>query len=110
MSYYEWAKLYFFVFIVGFCVALISLLNPNTYTMKEQEDAKKIKRARWKVAYIFHGCLLSMFVCYVSFEIMIHFEFSYRLSVALSGAIAYFGADRVNNIIERLINKKLGLE
>ena len=59
---------------------------------------------------LFTGVFVSMFVAYISFEILIALIDNYRLCVALAGICAYIGADMLvimQELVIDVIKKRL---
>lgn len=95
----ETIKEYLFILIIGFIIGVLFLIKGY--------DKEEITSRTQLIRYVFHGIVVSMFITWAGFEIFIYFGLPYQLSVALGGAVAYLGTDRLVMIVERIIQKKL---
>ncbi|PAF42760.1 phage holin family protein [Helicobacter sp. 11S02629-2] len=93
---------YMAVIFVAIFVALVMMLDPKRQMCEEGKPC--LGR---KIRHVIHSLGLSIFICYVSYEIFVYFGFYKNLAVALSGAVSYFGTDKINQIIDKLIDKHL---
>lgn len=95
----ETLKEYFFILIVGLVIGVLFVIKG--YEKEEIQTRVQLFR------YVFHGILISMFITWFGFEVFIYFGLPYKLSVALGGALAYLGTDRLTMMLEKFIQSKL---
>ena len=82
---------YLFILVVGFIMGILFLLKGY--------ENQSIKTKPQLFRYIIHGVLVSMFITWFGFEVCVYFGLPYQLSVALGGAMAYLGTDRLTNLL-----------
>lgn len=92
---------YLFITAVGFLMGVLFVIKGY----EKAHISTKMAHAR----YVISGVLGSMFITWVGFELFLFAGLPSRLSVALGGLLAYLGADKIADIFELLIQKKLGL-
>ena len=56
------------------------------------------------------GILGSMFITWLGYELFLFVGLPERLCVALGGLLAYLGADKIADIFEAILSRKLGLK
>lgn len=98
-DFFENLKEYLFVLVIGLIIGILFLIKGYEQT--------EIKTKGQLFRYVIHGVLISMFITWLGFEVFIYAGLPYQLSVALGGALAYLGTDRLVMIIEKFIQKKL---
>lgn len=90
------------IIIIGFIVAFLIFFDPKNQDLENKSLKKKIR-------IFIHSFILSTFISFIAFEIFIYLLFPLSLSVALSGGVAYFGTDKINSIIEKVLKSKFGI-
>lgn len=86
---------------VGFMMGILFL-------MKGYEKAQ-IKTKAAHIRYVISGIIGSMFITWLGYELFVFAGLPDKLSVALGGLLAYLGTDKIADIFEAFVQKKLGI-
>lgn len=94
----EEIKQILWLIIVSFIGGLIGFATKAHKTLKE-------KKLYQKIYLLFISILSSMFIAYITFELIMTSINNQRLAIALAGFAAYSGTDLLIIVQERLIEK-----
>lgn len=94
----EEIKQILWLIIVSFIGGLIGFATKTHKTLKD-------KKLYQKIYILFISILSSMFIAYITFELIMTSINNQRLAIALAGFAAYSGTDLLIIIQERLIEK-----
>lgn len=93
-------KEYIWMLVVGF-------IGGCLYVLREF-DNQEIRNRRHLIRRVFYGVTSSMFITYVTWEILIFQGLPVAVATAISGGLGYIGAETVSRLIVRFFEKKIG--
>lgn len=92
---------YLFILSVGFAMGVLFILKGY--------EKVHINTKAAHFHYVVTGILSSMFITWFGFELFLYLGLPDKLSVALGGLFAYLGADKIADLFEFAIKRKLGM-
>ena len=101
-NFVEFFEKYTFILAVGFLMGVLFILKGY--------EKKCILTKFEHFRYVMTGILGSMFITWLGYELFLFVGLPERLCVALGGLLAYLGADKIADIFEAILAKRLGLK
>ena len=90
---------YLFILFIGFVMGVLFILKGY--------EKITINTKAAHIRYVVNGVLGSMFITWLGFEIFIFIGLPDKLSVALGGLLAYLCADKIAEMFEIFLQRKL---
>ncbi len=101
-NFIEFFEKYTFILGIGFIMGVLFILKGY----ERVQITSKLAHAR----YVISGIVGSMFITWLGYELFLFIGLPNSFSVALGGLLAYLGADKIADVFEHLLYKKLGIK
>lgn len=102
MNFFDIAKTYLFVLIIGIFVGLLFVLR----TIQEEAIDTKGKL----IQFVIYGIGSSMLITWIGYEVFVFYGLPQSLACAIGGGMGFVGAETIARLVIRVFKKKAGLK
>lgn len=102
MNFFEIAKTYVFVVVIGIFVGLLFVLR----TIHEEAIDTKSKL----IQFVIYGIGSSMLITWIGYEVFVFYGLPQSLSCAIGGGMGFVGAETIARLVIKAFKKKAGID